>query len=173
MSMSFLINTPEKLLEKLFLDLQDFNSDCNSSRNAINFCLTAYHLREWIWKFYFRENHCNQLKIFQKEISEEDFNREINLLLPRFKLIKDITNGAKHFDIDHKTDIKNTDVDVTVTWDQDDSIWNNDECPWDYSGCRIHLKDGTIVSCQTLFQEVYDFWNTLIDKIIKLQAPNY
>lgn len=48
---AFLI-TPRDMVDKMKLEFEDFKLDTNSPRHAINFVLTAHHLKEWVWKSY-------------------------------------------------------------------------------------------------------------------------
>lgn len=153
--MSFSIKTPNDLLKKLALDLEEFNSDCSSSVYAINFILTAYHLRDWIWNHYF--------KVKEKNLIKNDFINKIYEDFPDMKLIKDLANGSKHYSLYNDPTVKGTDI--TPAIEDDEAAWDKDECTWDYYGCRIHTKDGRTISCQDLFNRVFEFWTNYLARL--------
>ncbi len=50
------IVSPRKMFEKMKLEFADFKLNTDSTRHAINFVLTAHHLKEWVWKSYLEGN---------------------------------------------------------------------------------------------------------------------
>ena len=89
-NLSFEITTPKDMLNKLFMEVGDYEKQLTSSRHAINAAMTAWHLVEWIY-FDF------DFKTKFPKIS--DYKREIKLLCPKLQIMLDIANGSKHFQI--------------------------------------------------------------------------
>lgn len=159
----FLISTPFELFEKMKLEFDDFKNDPSSSRHAFNFTLTAYHLREWVWKSLLEPDRNISNKISADLDDQDKFNTFINDNCPEFKLLRELANNAKHFY--SKSDQNNINkVHLPVTWDQIDCAWDKLEIPWDYNGLIAVTNDQRWISVLDLFSSVCKFWIDLFKK---------
>ena len=100
---SFDINTAEDFLEKLLAEHRDFKNDLLSARHAINACMTAYHLHEWVWGERIAKNYDLQgiLKLAtlaNGKPEKKHFFLFLSKQCPDLKIAEAVTNGSKHFD---------------------------------------------------------------------------
>jgi hypothetical protein len=54
----FGITTPIQFYPKLTQEFDDFCENHGSACHAMNFVITAYHLIEWVWKDFLKEDEC-------------------------------------------------------------------------------------------------------------------
>ncbi len=92
---SFDITDSKGLFDKLRKDYDAFLKEPTSSGAAINFSVAAFHLYEWA-QSELGEREIDDLKKRRSEISED------------FQIIRDITNGSKHKELDYKSKLKKT-----------------------------------------------------------------
>ncbi|WP_050043534.1 hypothetical protein [Bradyrhizobium sp. LTSPM299] len=92
----FGITNPSQLYAKLVLEFDDFCADQGSGRHAMNFVITAFHLTEWVWKDFLKEDEAkrNELGI-AKDINA--FHRWIMDKSIWTAQMQDLANGSKHF----------------------------------------------------------------------------
>jgi hypothetical protein len=50
------IATPLQCYQKLVQEFDDFCENPGSARHAMNFVITAYHLHEWVWKGFLKND---------------------------------------------------------------------------------------------------------------------
>jgi hypothetical protein len=53
----FDIETSEDFLNKLEAEYADFKAQPDSTRQALNCIMTAYHLHEWVWGDWLKTDH--------------------------------------------------------------------------------------------------------------------
>lgn len=141
-NLSFEITTPKDMLNKLILEVGDYEKQLTSSRHAINAAMTAWHLVEWIYfEFDFKTN-------FPK-IS--DFKREIKLKCPKLQIMHDITNGSKHFQI------TNYPPKVTETKLHEGAFSDDFSRDYDISRLQVVYNNKTFDFINEI-ENVRDFW---------------
>lgn len=163
---ALLINTPRELFDKMTVELNDFKNDPKSSRHAINFTLTAYHLREWIWKSILEKNLALRNSISDEIVSEKKFNDYTNKNCPELILLKEIANNVKHF---HYRDDKNKIFQTRSipTIDKIDCTWDKLEVPVDYDGLIAVTDDKRWISILDLFNNVHKYWKNFFDNYLR------
>jgi hypothetical protein len=91
----FDLTTSSDFYAMLVEDFDDFMAEPHSARRALHCAITAYHLREWVWRDWLESN----LEV-QKVIGvcdEASFNAWVNQSCVWFLTIRDLANGTKHF----------------------------------------------------------------------------
>jgi hypothetical protein len=105
--MTFGIESPSALLDKLIEEQRDFrNEHCLSARHAINAIMTAYHLHEWVWGAFLKKRHDlhSTLQLSPGRKAEcHDFRKWLERECPAMADAEKITNGTKHFRSDIPT----------------------------------------------------------------------
>jgi hypothetical protein len=76
-------------------DYDDFVVDTSSARHAINCVTSAFHLAEWIWGDWLKDDYHTWQKL--KIRDRESFLAWIDGAEPWFPVIQAIANGGKHF----------------------------------------------------------------------------
>jgi len=93
----FGITTPAQLYAKLVLEFDDFCDDPGSGRHAMNFVITAYHLTEWAWKDFLKEDEVKRRELgIAKDINS--FHVWIAEKSIWTAQMRDLANGSKHFE---------------------------------------------------------------------------
>lgn len=101
----FSLKTNLDLYEKLKLDFQNLENDPASPCHAFNFSVTAWHLyHDWITinGTQHQKNKAQKSPIKLKEL---------------FKVLADITNASKHFNLDHASEISDILEPTCGDWD--------------------------------------------------------
>jgi hypothetical protein len=97
----FDITMSHDYLEKLEADFDDYMKEPASARRALNCAITAYHLHEWVWGDWLRQNQQVQDALSITGVTNrqrrEAFLSWIDKACPWFSTIQDLSNGAKHF----------------------------------------------------------------------------
>jgi hypothetical protein len=92
----FGITTPTQLYTKLVLEFDDFCAAPGSGRHAMNFVITAFHLTEWVWKDFLKEDEAKRDELgIAKDINA--FHRWIAEKSIWTAQMQDLANGSKHF----------------------------------------------------------------------------
>ena len=78
----------------LVSDFDDFMEDQRSARKAIHCAITAYHLGEWVWHDWLKDQV--DLKAKLGVTSEKSFYKYLNDHL-WLLVLREIANGSKHF----------------------------------------------------------------------------
>ncbi|MFL6388386.1 MAG: hypothetical protein ACJ71U_12965 [Terriglobales bacterium] len=79
----------------LVQDFDDYMSETHSARKAAHCAISAYHLREWVWKDWLVQDISAQNAIGVHD--QESFNAWVNRSCVWFRLLRELTNGTKHF----------------------------------------------------------------------------
>ena len=95
------LTSPSHMLAKLDHEMDAFDSDVTNSYAAINVLRDAYHLREWIWHTRLEHNSSLLTQIIGRSGVESDWNSWVNTQHPEFKIVREICNGSKHFELDN------------------------------------------------------------------------
>lgn len=139
-NLSFDIRTSVDFFQKLKEDYSEFMKDKTSSRIALNCAMTAWHLIEWVFHEY---NTNKKLDNFQNEIKNKCSSMQI---------MKDISNGTKHYLLTKsKPEIKKT----SLSKGSFDNGFNRD---FDISTLDVEYNDGTEVFFEDEIENVIDFW---------------
>lgn len=91
----FDINTSRDFLGIVEANFADFEKEPGSSRLAINCALTAYHLHEWVWNDWLK-NDDETRKLLRIDKEKDAFLRWIDCHCVWFQRIQELANGAKH-----------------------------------------------------------------------------
>jgi hypothetical protein len=153
--LSFNIKSTKDFYNKLKEDFMEYSEDRLSSRKALNFALTAWHLSDWTYNE-FKE------KLTSKHKSLNSFQANLKKLCPSLQLMHDLTNGTKHYTLTrHKPIIKETNLHI--------GDFNNDfSRDFDISSLVIELHDGTKVHFEDEIIIVMDFWTEYLKEILKI-----
>lgn len=91
----FNIDTPRDYLAKLEADFADFMKEPGSARLALNCAVTAYHLHDWVWCDWLKNDQSTRqaLGIGKKK---GDFVAWIERKCVWFLWIQEAANGTKH-----------------------------------------------------------------------------
>ena len=92
----FDIKTSRDFYQKLLEDFADLQDDPRSARLAINCCITAYHMHEWVWGDWLKTDYATWKNFGIRD--KETFLSWLDENEPWFQLMQDICNGSKHFD---------------------------------------------------------------------------
>jgi hypothetical protein len=84
------IKTSVDFFKKVLDEREDCLREPTSSRHAMNFSITAWHLHEWIWAEYKRP-------LLKKRFNNKEGFIEYLFKRSELKTIKDLANGSKHF----------------------------------------------------------------------------
>lgn len=79
----------------LVQDFDDFMIEQHSARRALHCAITSYHLAEWVWKDWLKDDH-----VVKKALgvsNDKSFYNWINRTCVWFSPVRDLTNGTKHF----------------------------------------------------------------------------
>ncbi len=90
----FDLTTSTDFYAMLVEDFDDFMSEPHSARRALHCAITAYHLREWVWRDWLEND-----ELVKNALSVSDqasFNAWVNRSCVWFLAIRDLANGAKH-----------------------------------------------------------------------------
>jgi hypothetical protein len=101
-NLSFDVRDSYSFFEKLKDEFKELELNPTSTRTAINFSMTAFHLTDWLYWETKTENEIKEIKgdykIFRNKMDKElkDFVSEIKSSCPEIQIVHDITNGFKH-----------------------------------------------------------------------------
>ena len=151
------IITPRDMFEKMKLEFNDFKNDPGSSRHATNFVLTAYHLKEWIWKAYLEQDEALKHKISSQIQDKDSYYSFVKSECPEIKYMRELANNIKHFASLKEDEIQETSS-GNKTWEEMTCTWEKCHLPWGYVGLIIITKDNQWISALDTFQKVHDYW---------------
>lgn len=92
----FGISTPIQFYQKLVLEFDDFCADSGSSRHAMNFVITAFHMTDWVWKGFLKEDEAKRKELGIAK-NMESFHEWIMAQSIWAYQMRDLANGSKHF----------------------------------------------------------------------------
>ncbi len=106
---SFEIATAHDLYCKLKREHTKYQASPTDSDLAWNCAVTAWHLREWVWEERLSSNVGEDMKLFGVRFdTEQAYNTELNQRCPKYKLLRDVCNGSKHFRLDYPGAVSST-----------------------------------------------------------------
>jgi hypothetical protein len=76
-------------------DFDDFMAQPHSARRAVHCAITAYHLHEWVWGDWLKEDYGVWKAIGIRD--KDSFRAWIESKCVWFLAVQDIANGTKHF----------------------------------------------------------------------------
>jgi hypothetical protein len=122
----FDITTCADFYAVLVQDFDDFMSETHSARKAAHCAISAYHLREWVWKDWLVHDVSAQKAIGVHD--KESFEVWVNRCCVWFRFLRDLANGTKHFT--NKANFQTIRVMATpFAWNQVTAGWG--EGAWD------------------------------------------
>ena len=153
---SFRIHTEKDLFRKLEQEFKDFEADQTSSRHAINFAMTAWHLREWAWGLRLKNDDREQQRLFGRIFKDcKDFDKHLLALCDELGIMQEVTNGSKHLDSKIKEAVADTFVASTINLDV--SRGYPTETPLH---AQVTLTDGRTVPFIQVARTVLEFWRS-------------
>lgn len=155
--------TTKDLYEKMKHDFNEFEKDCKSHYCAMNFVLSSYHLGEWVWKSYLKENIGSRSKLSPSITSEKDFYDFLNNHCQELKCINNIANQFKHLSKGKNDKVK--EISGPKKWCEYNIPWSNIHHTWEYDGIVIITSDNHMYSLLDIFTKVSDLWNDVFDKL--------
>jgi len=87
-------------------DYDDFVVDTSSARHAINCVTSAFHIAEWIWGDWLKDDYVTWQKLGIRD--RGTFLAWLDMAEPWFPVIQSIANGSKHFGNRHLTKFTNS-----------------------------------------------------------------
>ena len=154
---SFGIKTAHDLYCKLKREYAAFQGRTTDSDLAWNCAVTAYHLKEWLWKERLSVTPGEDLKLFgQSFTSQQDYNANLNRRCPNYKLLRDVCNGSKHFALDNPGRVKATTVRPGAMFG---SVMFGEAAFGEGPYFAIRLDDGSLVRFLGLLSEVVALWD--------------
>jgi hypothetical protein len=92
----FDINNSRDFYQKLLSDFDDYMENVDSARHAMNCAITAYHMHDWVWNDYLKNDDAIRAKMgINKKLS--NFQAWIFRNTVWFNWIEELANGSKHF----------------------------------------------------------------------------
>jgi hypothetical protein len=166
-SKAFLVTTRD-MFEKMKVEFVDFKNDSKSSRHAINFVLTAHHLKEWVWKAYLEGNKTLRATISPLAHDKKNYYSYLNSECEEIKLIHALANNIKHF---YASESESDDVQETTngnkTLEEMTCTLENCHIPLGYEGIIIITKKNNWVSALDVFQKAHDYWVNCFNTLLK------
>lgn len=161
--------TPDDMMLKMKLEFNDFSQNTLSSRHAINFVLTAHHLKEWVWKSYLENNEKARVAISPEIIDVKTYYSFLNLECGEIKILHELANNIKHF-YSISDEIQETTSNLK-NWEEIDCTWESWDIPYGYNGFIIISKENRWISALEIFQKVHNYWNNFFEMF--LQSINH
>lgn len=88
---------------QFYKKLVDEFDDCvkmpGSSRHAMNFVITAYHMTDWVWGGFLKADLDKQAELGMKENSISGFRNWLDDRCLWLGQMQELCNGSKHFDL--------------------------------------------------------------------------
>lgn len=91
----FNVATSKDFYAVLVEDFDDLMAEPDSVRRTLHCAITAYHLRQWVWKDWLKDDEA--VKKALGVSSKDFFNYWINRACVWFPAVRDLANGTKHF----------------------------------------------------------------------------
>jgi hypothetical protein len=91
----FDISTSTDFYAMLVQDFDEYMDETHSARKALHCAITAYHLREWIWKDWLVHDLSAQNAMGIRD--QNSFNNWVVGSCVWFPFLRDLVNGTKHF----------------------------------------------------------------------------
>lgn len=96
---SFAYDSEFRFFGKLADEYESFVADPLSSRHAINFAMTAWHIAEWAWAQHLKDNPKEQSELYGTTFKDlKSYRSHLVSACPDLKIVQAICNGSKHVD---------------------------------------------------------------------------
>jgi hypothetical protein len=143
---SFGITCTADMYALLLEEHGDYNRDRLSSKAAIRFAMTSWHLLEWAY---------NEFKsvLVPQYPKLSDYIKWAKAQCPQLAIMQDIANGSKHMQITKRPPV----VDKAEV--HHGAFSNAFSRVFDISSLDVHMKDGTKTSFEDLVDPVVHFWH--------------
>ena len=154
---TFGIITANDFYGMLVDDFDEYVKSPRSSCLALHCATSTYHLYEWVWGDWLKKDPSVQKQL---KINKKDKRAGFCSWLkgpdgcPRFSVIEELVNGAKHFSHD-----QNFTTVPLFSWDTPRAGWG--EGAWDLV---IDLGGNQMVSASELLHEAVQFWFQFLKK---------
>jgi hypothetical protein len=156
----FGITNALQFYQKLVQEFDDFCENQGSARHAMNFVITAYHLHEWIWKDYLKNDAARR----QVMGIEKDFKAYREWLDSRsiwYAQMEPLANGSKHFRPASGPHISTVDVGSLNSFAFNEEAYN-DGYSYFVMDMGIHEGLPNIAPAGMLFEAVMRFWRDFL-----------
>ena len=157
---TFAIHNEADFLEKLRQEFQDLSRLPDSSRHAINFAMTAWHLTDWLWGLRLKADYREQSRLFETTFrSLEEFRKCVVARCPEVEIMQEICNGSKHLGSDPKRiadTFRAAPIGVEIAEGSDAKVSKGEARVW------VTNQEGQTVAFVDLAQEVLLFWESKI-----------
>ena len=159
---AFAIRNEADFLEKLRQEFRDLECSPDSSRHAINFAMTAWHLTDWVWGLQLKANWERQRQLFGTIFRGgiDEFRAGVVKECEELGIMQEICNGSKHLGSDPKADIADTfraaPINIKIGEGSDAKVSKGENRVW-----VTNQKGGTVVFVD-LAEKVLRFWESKI-----------
>ncbi|UPK15815.1 hypothetical protein IVA93_37550 (plasmid) [Bradyrhizobium sp. 155] len=142
--------------------MQEFDDFCDnqgSARHAMNFVITAYHLHEWVWKDYLKND-----ALRRQEIGiAKDFKAYRDWLNSHvwYAQMEPLANGSKHFRPAGGLQISTVDVGPLNSFAFNEGAYNEG---YSYFVLDMGMHEGLphVAPAAMLFEAVMRFWRDFL-----------
>lgn len=91
----FGITNAQEFYAMLIEDFDEFMRNQQSARCAVHCAITAYHLHEWVWGDWLKNDQATKTKLGLT--NQDSFLGWIDSNCPWYSSVQALTNGSKHF----------------------------------------------------------------------------
>lgn len=158
---SFDIKSAYDFYEKLQAEHASLGDEPLSSRHAINFAMTAWHLVEWIWWDLLEGCPSRTRSLGIDSHSECAFRQYVRRECPAIVCMEDIANGSKHC----KRSTNRKSKKVARTEHHRGPFSSGFNRGFDISRLQVELDDGTVEWFEDLADRVLHYWDSLLPRI--------
>lgn len=156
MSGALTIKTSRDLLEKVRREVARLNADTYDGDAALNACVSAYHLHEWVWKEKLRGDVEAQRRCCGQKVTQEDFRDWLLQKWHEFSLAQEICNGSKHMR-------RHRDAKIEKSYEGGWGRQRWDEGVWDAPAGFIVVVDGNHVGLNEELQKLLSNWDDMFN----------
>lgn len=154
---SFDLTTGHDLYCKRKRDFVRYQGSPTDSDLAWNCAVTAWHVREWVWKQRISPHPGDDRSLFKASLADiQQDNAELNRRCSRYQLIKEVCNGSKHFRLNALGRVASTTTKPGALYGAtlfNESLFN--EGPYH----AIELDDGSTERFSEVLGQVISFWD--------------
>ena len=155
---SFGIKTAHDLYCKLKREFAKHQNNPTDSDLAWNCAVTAWHVREWVWKERLSTKAGEDVGLFGVSFgSDQNYNTELNRRCPKYKLLRDVCNGSKHFEPRDLGAVRSTATRGGGFGRMQFGVGGFGEDPY----LAVFLDDGSIVRFSDVLGQVVGLWDTV------------
>jgi uncharacterized protein (DUF2164 family) len=178
--LTFAIKSPQDMVEKLSRELDRIFEYADDEKeiadHGINFCMTAWHLREWVWAA-IKANHqlraalAKELGIRPQAFNSDQFVEYLLMRTPELEYCQGIATSAKHIGAEVREFETDTSAAPTLTgdgseMDRDGSEMDRDRSEMDLFKWKLKLiePDGRRIDAGPVFKCILTFWAQFVDE---------